>query len=306
MKLAIITYHYIKNFKKEKFKNLNGLDIEVFKKQLNFLHKNYEIISFDQITKKEFSSKKNKVILTFDDGYIEHYSLVTKELRKKNLTGYFFPVTNVIKKNQVLNINKIHIILNFYEDKKILLKQIKNYLANFVSNKYLEKTISTIKKRRFDDKNTSIIKSLLQNKLEKKIKVKTINYFFNKLIDDKKKFHKNFYLSGNHIVKMLKKNMQFGYHGASHSRFSEMTKINQAKEIKNSINFFKKFSYHPEVFCYPHGSYNKATITILKKLKIKYGLTVKHGIIDLKKKIDMLSLPRIDAKILFKSLDTFN
>ena len=132
-------------------------------------------------------------------------------------------------------------------------------------------------------KTTSIIKSLLQNILEKKIKDKTINYFFNKLINNKKKFHKAFYLNRSHIVKMLKKNMQFGYHGTSHSRLAELTKKNQIQEIKNSISLFKKLNYHSKVFCYPHGSYNKTTIKILKKIKIKYGLSVKHGIIDLKK-----------------------
>ena len=57
--------------------------------------------------------------------------------------------------------------------------------------------------------------------------------------------------------------MQFGYHGTS-SRLAELTKRNQIQEIKNSISLFKKLNYHSKVFCYPHGSYNKTTIKILK------------------------------------------
>lgn len=307
MKLAIITYHYIKNFKKEKFQNLNGLDISVFKKQLNYLCKNFEIISFDQIENRRFNSNKNKIILTFDDGYIEHYTLITKELKKKKIIGYFFPVINVLQKKNILDINKIHIILNFYKDKKILLKEIKKYLLLFMNTKDIIKKISSIKKRRFDDKSTSIIKSLLQNKLEPSVKDNTLNFFFNKFIKNKMGFLKKFYLSKHHIKKMIKENMHFGYHGFSHKRLNEMTESEQTKEIKNSVNFFfNKLNYQSKIICYPHGAFNSKTLNILKKLKIKYGLSVKHGTINLKKKINFLTLPRIDAKILFKSLKNFN
>ena len=103
MKLIIITYHYIKNFKKEKYKNLNGLDVLEFRKQIDYIEKNFEVISFEQLENKNFKTNKNKIILTFDDGYYDHYSIVFKELKKIKMTGYFFPVIDVLEKKRILD-----------------------------------------------------------------------------------------------------------------------------------------------------------------------------------------------------------
>ena len=51
--LNIIMYHYVRDTKKSKVKNLKALDINEFCKQLDFLKQNYNIIS-DCYKKAEF------------------------------------------------------------------------------------------------------------------------------------------------------------------------------------------------------------------------------------------------------------
>lgn len=306
MKLFIITYHFIKNYKKEKYKSLNGLDASEFRKQIDYIDKNYEVISFDQLEKKNFNTKKNKIILTFDDGYSDHYSIAFKELRDRKMTGYFFPVVDVVEKNRVLDINKVHIILNFYKNKKKLLSELICFLSNFVKKKKLNHIIRKIKKRRFDDKKVSVIKSLFQNKLEDNLRKKALNFFFKKFVKKENIFHKNFYLNISQIKQMISGNMNFGSHGVSHVRFEEMSFLEQQKEIKKSILFFNKLNLPINVLCFPHGSYNRNSTLILKKLKFKFGLTLKHGYVNLNNKYNPFLLPRIDAKIFFKSLKSLN
>ena len=45
-----INYHYVRPIKRSKYENINGLEIKKFIKQLNFLKKNYNIISTAEIT----------------------------------------------------------------------------------------------------------------------------------------------------------------------------------------------------------------------------------------------------------------
>ena len=41
MKTEFIMYHYVRSLKNSKFPKINGLDLERFKNQINFLHKIY-------------------------------------------------------------------------------------------------------------------------------------------------------------------------------------------------------------------------------------------------------------------------
>ena len=56
--------------------------------------------------------KKPLLLLSFDDGYIDHYKYVVPTLVKNKIKGCFYPPINIFK-GKLLNVNKIHFILNF-------------------------------------------------------------------------------------------------------------------------------------------------------------------------------------------------
>ena len=43
--INIITYHYVREIQKSKYPNLKGLEFNDFKKQINYLCKNFNILS---------------------------------------------------------------------------------------------------------------------------------------------------------------------------------------------------------------------------------------------------------------------
>ena len=66
------------------------------------------------------SIKKNKnCVLTFDDGYRDHYDFVFETLVKNNIKGAFYPPVDVVLSNKLLDVNKIHIILASADENKI-------------------------------------------------------------------------------------------------------------------------------------------------------------------------------------------
>ena len=90
--IYIVMYHYVREIKNSKFPNLKGLEFEDFKKQINYFINNFNIIShFDlvEILNTKKIPKKKSILLTFDDGYIDHWKYVFPFLKKKKFLDVF-------------------------------------------------------------------------------------------------------------------------------------------------------------------------------------------------------------------------
>ena len=84
-KINILMYHYVRKIRASKFPKIKGLELESFKKQLNFLQENFNIIDPKDLLKtKNFKLPDHSCVLTFDDGYKDHIKYVFPELKKRN------------------------------------------------------------------------------------------------------------------------------------------------------------------------------------------------------------------------------
>jgi len=70
------------------------------------------------------SLPKNALLLTFDDGYMDHFEYVFPILAKLGVQGSFFPPAKAILEHSVLDVNKIHFILATVGDKASLIENI--------------------------------------------------------------------------------------------------------------------------------------------------------------------------------------
>ena len=112
--IYIVMYHYVRDIKKSKYPNLKGLEFSDFKEQILYFKKNFNVLSnfqFIKIINSKKIPKKKSVFLTFDDGYIDHYEYVFPFLKKQNIFANFYPPVMCIKNKKVLDVNKIHLIL---------------------------------------------------------------------------------------------------------------------------------------------------------------------------------------------------
>ena len=308
-KLTVVTYHYVRPIKHTKFYNLKGLELNIFKKQLIYLKKKYNIISYKDLIEIALNKKKiikNPCLLTFDDGYKDHIRFVLPELIKKKIKGCFFPSVYCVEKKKILNINKIHFILA----KKIsannifieLMKIIKNQKNKYYKKKYSTKNIIKIKKKyknnhRFDNKDVAFIKYLLQIYLPKKLRNLCCDKLFKLFVSRKqKKFSENLYMSTSDLKKLLKKGMYVGGHGYNHEHLNKLNFKEQKNEINKNYNFLKKINSPIRSWgmCYPHGSYNANTLKILKNKGCAFGFTTKKGNSNLASS-NFLELKRLDT-----------
>ena len=300
--IYIVTYHYVREIKKSKFPNINGLEFKEFKKQINYFIKNFNILNNDQfcevLINKNKISKKKSVLLTFDDGYYDHYKYVFPYLNEKKISGIFYPPINIIKNNSMLDVNKIHFILEREQNRKKILKMIFDLFKMYKKKKISIDFNKINFNNSWDDKDTILIKNLLQFYIPEPIKKKILNKIFERIVKKKiEQFSKKVYMNKSQIIEMHANSMTFGSHGCSHSWFEYLSAKKQNEEIKNSINYFKSIKVYDKnfSFCYPYGSYNQTSINLLKKNKVKFALTTINGPVNKANIKSNYILPRIDT-----------
>ncbi len=290
-------YHYVREIKNSKYPRIKGLEFSKFKKQLDYLEKNFNIISPKDFLKKKFPEKS--CLLTFDDGLKDHIDYVFPELIKRKLKGFFFPPAAPIVENNILDVHAIHYILATYNNDKDLVNMLDTVCIDLgISEadlkkykiKYLRKTNA------YDPKERTYFKRMLQHVLPLEKRKTILKFFFeNKLNISINDFSKNFYMNKEDLLKLTSEEMYLGSHGYKHYWLEKLNYKEQEKDINLSLEFLKEVGLDMEnwVVCYPFGSFNSDTIKILNEKKCVYGFTTKEGVADTK--MDNLTLPRVDT-----------
>lgn len=298
-------YHYVRDIPNSRYPEIKGLDIKLFKKQINYILKHYKVIRMEELLaaiEKQINLPNKSLLLTFDDAYKDHFEYVFPILDDLGIQGSFFPPTKIIQEHQVLDVNKIHFILASVKDKKKVIFNIHSIMNKFrkeyslKSNAYYENKLYE-EKCRFDTKEVVFIKRMLQRELPENLRKLIINFLFNKYVSqDEGAFSRELYMSIDQLKCMKKNGMYIGSHGHGHYWLDTLSQEQQAQEIMCSLNFLKKIGCNNKkyVFCYPYGAYNKSLISILKKTGCCLALTTQPGICELSK-TDPLLLPRLDT-----------
>ena len=275
--------------------------------QLNYLEKNYEIITMESViefAKNDIELPNNPCLLTFDDGYKEHYSKVFPELKKRKLQGSFFSPAETVLGKKVLDVDKIHFILAKEQNKNLIIDEIKKFIEKY-KNKIKGNSLynfNTYWKKfavadRFDSKEVIFIKRVLQHALPENIRVKLSDNLFERYIGiNQKEFASKLYMSKKDLKEMIDSKMYVGSHGYHHLWLNTLPKNLQLYEIEKSINFLSSIGAPTTdwVMNYPYGGYNSDTLNILKMKNCCIGLTTTNGIAELNKN-KLLELSRLDT-----------
>lgn len=113
-KLHIVMYHYVRELQVSRYPEIKGLEYSLFEQQLKFFKKNFHVVTMEQVIaymEKKESLPERAVLLTFDDGYIDHFTYVFPMLMEFGMQGSFFVPGKVFTEHCLLDVNKIHFLL---------------------------------------------------------------------------------------------------------------------------------------------------------------------------------------------------
>ena len=300
--LTIVMYHYIRPIIGSEFPGIKGLEIEGFKRQLDFLENNYSIVSSKQVIDKIIKNKElpsKACWLTFDDGYKDHYQYVLPELISRNLSGAFFPPRVAIKENKVLDVNSIHHILSCSDDINKLVNDLNDLCLQLgmtneqIHTYYKDYGVAN----RFDNADTIFIKRMLQHVLPEQIRNEITSILFEKIVGiPEAKFSSRLYMNIDEVRKLVSSGMYVGSHGSMHYWLDRINSQKQKVDISSSVEFLEEVGAPTSnwIMCYPYGAYNDTTLSLLKKMGASIGITTDFRKANLEI-VDPLTLPRFDT-----------
>lgn len=187
--------------------------IEEFKSDLDFLLKNYQPISLQELIEiKKTGRKPNRNVfhLTFDDGLKEFYTNIAPILKEKNIPATVFINTDFIDNKGL-----------FYR-----------YKASVLTEEYAAKGLLEV-----DFENANMIDDFAA----------TMNYDFNDYLKNEQP-----YLSSNQIEELIDDGFTIGAHSRNHPLYKRLSIEEQISQTLESIDFIvQKFNLNYKVFSFP-------------------------------------------------------
>lgn len=288
MSLTTVMYHYCRPIKGSRWPRIRGLELDDFKSQLAYLKRNYTIVSLPEVIDALDGGElpERACLLTFDDGYIDHYTHVFPLLHDAKVSGAFFPIGRSVAERWVADVNKIHLIIH------------EARLEWLVGNCKINFGGEPTEAGRFDDADTAFVKRTLQQ-----ASPEYVESLFQSVVsaDYQGDIADDLYMTPEQIKVMAANGMHFGVHGWNHVRFSRMTEAEQAADLDASIAFLRGLGVLPErwAMAYPYGAvtdFTDETATLAGMRGCKAAFTTVSDTLTISDdRWDAYELPRLDT-----------
>lgn len=307
--LTIVMYHYVRPLVQSAYPRIKGLDTALFDAQLDYLAHHYEPVTMENVLgalKGQDTLPERGALLSFDDGYRDHYEEVFPRLEKRGLKGAFYPPAATALDREILDVNKVHFILAAAPDTGALRQTLDVWIEKEAERAALPSlnALSAEYEKPFgcDDAETIYIKRLLQHALPEEIRSRLTERLFAQFVStDEKDFAESLYCNVSELTEMHKAGHHIGSHGDRHYWLSRLAPEDQRRDIEGSLRLLDAISAPRQdfTFCYPYGDYNEATEAVLEELGCAAAFTTKVDLAEIKPG-NALRLPRLDTNDLPK------
>lgn len=310
-KISIVMYHYVRDLEHSRYPAIKGLDVKLFEEQLKYIQKHFQVIRMEELLEGygtgDFSKlPENACLLTFDDGYIDHYTMAYPLLKKYGMQGSFFPNAKAVKEHKLMDVNKIHHILAAASVEQLVQDCMKELDCHrkagrlvqdgieLPSNEKLYRELAV--PNRWDPGEVIFVKRLLQNRLPEDVRGEIATKLFEKYVGiEEDVFARELYMNKEQICHMKESGMFFGLHGYNHYWLGKMKPEQMKQDIEKALDFFDDVIEKDNwVMNYPYGSYNEDVIAYIRERGCTLGLTVEARSADVYRD-DRYLLPRWDT-----------
>ena len=298
------------NLLETRFKEIRGLNLSLFREQIAYLKRYYVFVTVEDCLEAISGGRElplNATLLTFDDGYIDHFINVFPILNAEGIQGCFFPVVRSVRERKVLDVNKIQFLLASINEPETLKKEVFNMLNRLRSEGYEIEPNEVLYNKlavsyEWDPKPIVFIKRLLQRELPQNLRSKLVDELFKKYVTtDEIAFARELYMSEEQLSMMVRHGMHIGSHGHEHRWMDTLKHQEQIEEIDSSLELLKSIgvSLDSWLMCYPYGAHNKSLRKICHELGCGMAFTTEVDIAHINED-NTLTLPRLDTNHLPK------
>jgi peptidoglycan/xylan/chitin deacetylase (PgdA/CDA1 family) len=302
--LTIVMYHYVRDLTRSRYPGLKALTVDAFEGQLDYIGRHYRVCSVREViaaARGEDRLPPNACLLTFDDGFLDHYTTVLPRLVARGLTAGFYPPAIAVEGRCLLDTHKIQLILAACDDTGKLARRLLDLIdahrgaGAMPSGEALWRQHAVAS--RFDGPEVIFVKRVLQRALPEAVRAELAQRLLEEYVGvDEATLAHELYMEPEQLRCMARLGMDVGGHGAAHVWLDSLTRPAQADEIDATLAFLARVHGRPPadwVMCYPFGGYDATTLELLRERGCALGLTTR---VDLAHDLGRpLELPRLDT-----------
>jgi peptidoglycan/xylan/chitin deacetylase (PgdA/CDA1 family) len=303
--VTIIMYHYVRDLAHSRYPRIKGLSTDRFERQLDHIAANYTVCSLGDLLaacRDGHPPPRNACLLTFDDGFADHFTTVFPRLLARGFTGSFFPPARAILEHSLLDVHKIHCILACTTDSAALAGEMLQLLAPFrrqfphiAPDAKLREEFAVA--NRFDNADIIFVKRLLQKGLPEPVREAIADELLLRHVGVAPTvLSRELYMDLPQLQCMANAGMEIGGHGWNHLWLNSLTPEQQHQEITATADFLRLvYRRIPTdwTMSYPSGGYNQTTISLLQKAGCSLALTTQVGLVTRPDR--PYELPRLDT-----------
>jgi len=295
-----VFYHYVRDVERTPFPDIKALSVAGFAAQIDWLQARFDLIdgaTFEHAVLAGTGFDRPTALLTFDDGFIDHYEHVFPILRDRGLGGIFFVAGGTLGSAPVLlNVHKTHFLLSHLGANRFT-----EEVATALAAEGVDAGVSKHREGiyRYDEAPDVRIKRILNYEAPYPIADRVLSTMFTRHLGDLGAFARELYLSAAQIREMAKGGMTFGFHTETHPVLSRLDAASQRDELRNGPRLISELTgQRTASFCYPYGfshTYNADTLSVLAECGYSMAFnTVRREIVF--GQDQRYELPRFDTR----------
>jgi peptidoglycan/xylan/chitin deacetylase (PgdA/CDA1 family) len=300
MSCLVVMYHYVRDSAATPFPDIRALAPDLFEQQLDWLQAHYTVVdlaAFESAVDGKASLPANAALLTFDDGFVDHYETVLPRLCARGLSGTFFLTERACgDRPRLLTVHKMHFLLARLGVEGFARAVLQACEPSALPRGAAREVLGL---DRWDDTGARAIKNLVSHELAFDEAERVLEALFVEHIGDSTDFARTLYLDTANVRTMAAAGMTFGYHTRSHLLLSRLSSDEQMTELRPGVDWIRSLTGQATVsFCYPWGgphTYTRDTVRILRDT----GYSVAFNTVRRRVSFDedgRYELPRIDTR----------
>lgn len=281
-KTSILMYHGFSDSKNhDGIENYQGKHInnELFRSQIAYIKKHYNVISLDYFIsccREGKKPPKRSIVITIDDGYKSNYTIAYPVFREFNIPATIFLTTDFVGNKNFLWVDRLEYAINNTQVKNLKLR---------IGDEELSFPLYTKQDKILCDKSLRSRLKWMQNELIGKT-IKEVEEKLNVCIAVAKNVPKIYEpLEWEEVCEMIKTSkVTIGSHTHQHLILARYEKAVIQKElIVSKAIIQKETGINTSLFCYPNGAigdFNAQTKKIIREYGYSCALTTVSGMAD--------------------------
>ncbi|MGE3274298.1 MAG: polysaccharide deacetylase family protein [Vicinamibacterales bacterium] len=269
----VAMYHYVRDSAATAFPGVNALAVADFDRQLDALAAAGAPVTCEGLVTRLDAGRpfeRPSLLLTFDDGFVDHYTAVFPRLADRGWSGVFFLAGDTLgDRPRVLNVHKTHFLVSRL-GAAAFAAAVREAAARVPAGAGAGLRPTPAVYRYDAAAGDRDVKHLLNYELPFETADRVLDELFTTHIGDETEFARALYLSGPMIREMAAAGMTFGYHTARHRVLSRLDVAGQRTELAGGVARIRALTGQALVpFCYPYGhphTYTAETVAVLADL----------------------------------------